>query len=123
MSVDIGINSALDGGGHPLGSTAYVAQTPLTPYKVYTGTISSGTVVMDALDDLSPNDRRQARGGLIDNFGPGDFYLAASADGTNYGDNYKLKAGLSLSLDYFIVYKKLKLTFISSSATYQALVI
>lgn len=74
-------------------------------------------VVGDSPATLDVNDAlgRNARMGYIKNDGPGDFTIAFSTDGTNFGDENTLKKNETMDFDDISV-DSLRLTWVADSA-------
>lgn len=116
-----GVNNLVDGSNLPAGVTLNPAGQTAS-YKVYTGTLSSGTpTVLDVFTDLG---RSGSKLSIINTIGTSvTFTVEFSYDGTNYGDAITMYSSFPRNLDMFIPFKKIRLTRVSSNSTYDILVI
>jgi len=112
----IPIKTAQDGNGIPIGFCLDTRIGSLAHYKVYGPTLTQ-TTVLDGFNDLG----RLVTRGYIKNYdNTNGFTIQFSVDGTTYGDSITFGAGYSLDLNYFIMFKKVKLTW-AADAAYEVL--
>lgn len=116
------LQNAIDGMGRDLGPTIDTRVGQTAHYKVYAGSLTSGTpTVCDVFTDLG---RFGSRGFLKNTTSTAvSFTVEFSIDGTNYGDSLTIDQGEMLDLTSFILFKKMRLTKVSSNSTYKAMVV
>lgn len=109
--------NALDGNTKPIGITIDPCTRPVSTagYKCYMGSLTSEapTITLDVLSDLGEFGSRvvvfnRSSSASI------TFNIQFSYDGTNFGDNILATTSFAWSLDYFVLFKKIKLTLIGT---------
>lgn len=115
MSVLTKVSNGDDENGEPIGRVLDTSAGSTVHYKVYSGTLSTDTVLA-GFTDLG----RKVVGGLVENTGANSLGIAWSIDGTNYGDTYTLLSGKSLDMDVVMAFQKMKLVY-SASTTYSVI--
>jgi len=115
-------DSLRDGSGAPLGVTIDPSCST-AGYKVYTNSLTSGTpTVLDIVTDLGRDGTRMT---IVNTstLSTTNFTVEVSYDGTTYGDAITVYPTFVRGFNYFISFKKLRLTKVTTNSTYDILVV